>query len=379
MSITKKNENIHLYNLYLNLSLFLYNVFVLLYYAVGEFRYLQLNLLIGMLLLVVSIIKISKFDLWVYCFSGLVIVGILLNQLFVLNSTEKWFDIFLFLSHIGIAIAILKWELSKKICKVIFAVYTLFFSYFIFTGTYPGLVFPNASKNSINHIFLMVTILLIISYIKKGDKPPYIPIFISLAISIWTMGRTGIISNIILLQIVFFYVCRKYNDFKLIFVPPALLLAVLVFFNVANYNVNEISSDIKSTIEEEPRFEIMSNYIKDMDAVSFILGSDYKDNTQYFHSGNMHNSFIDGHIRMGITAIIMYLLFFVALFISILNSKVDFIIVLAIMVRIFSDTIMFFGRYDFILFFMVIWIFYKKIYENKCKESLNFYGDNERM
>ena len=110
------------------------------------------------------------------------------------------------------------------------------------------------------------------------------------------------------------------------------------------------------TIESSSRSTMWANYFDNLDFSRIIFGVNLE--TDPWDEGitnefNYHNSFINLHIQTGIVGLLIIMLMILTLFKLFWTNRIYFFLFIALIFRSFTDSVLFFGRYDFIFFFFI--------------------------
>ncbi|WP_404405207.1 hypothetical protein [Jeotgalibacillus malaysiensis] len=308
----------------------------------------------GIGLFIVMSLKISKYHIHLYIIMFLLILVFFLNIAFFSSTLNGIAHIVKIFPAVGGAIFLLNGYLNKYNALILLLLPTIYFIVSILVGIDPNQVFHSTSRNMISVVMLFFTALYYIS-LNTIEKPPIIPAFMLVLISIWATGRSGVFASIILLLgIVYIRYSKSILNKIFIF---CLLISSSVYLLNNNSLILNFFTEYRfepDLLLKDPRFEIWDNYFKNVSFGNFLLGSDWRDNILYFSgSGNVHNSYINSIIRFGFSSIVIFAYILLGLIIAFKRNILFFILIISILIRSVTDTIILFGMFDFILFFLV--------------------------
>ena len=220
----------------------------------------------------------------------------------------------------------------------------------------PNMVFIN-SRNYIS-FYLIVTIAPYY-YSKLSKKLPLsiIPAMLTLLLSVYSLGRSGILSSsLIVIAILLTRVkVKKYS------VILYVILGVMVVKFGENQTLVQIAAtdmdrfaSIDSFLEAGLREIMWLDYLSQLSAVKVLFGLDMDEFMLAYTNGHIHNSFIKFHSAAGIGALV---------FISVMIFKMKkhftynfplFIFFTAIVIRLSTDDGALFGYFDYVIWMIMI-------------------------
>lgn len=295
---------------------------------------------------------------------------IYLIKLLYLQDIGFFYVFITLISNIGFAIHIIENQKSFKMLLYIYFIMNLIFIYSFFNGITPRDFSESFSENTVNYIFLLFSVLIIGVYYKRNSQIIIIPALLSTILSFWTMGRSGIISSVIILIGV---ILLKYKN-KLNKLSFSL---ILIFISVFGYYliglVGELTQNVlyrfgkrTTIVEGSPRLDIIKAYFNDLDLLNILLGQNLK---PHYYAGftNLHNSFLEFHYNFGLGAIIIIvilIMLLIHLFIS--KQYLYLILMFGLLFRSMTDTLLFNGLFDYVwIYFILVFIQDKYIKSNK--------------
>ena len=315
-------------------------------------------------------------------FFGTLILGILLNNLIVLRDFDGLFKIIDVIGQAGIAILLMNQILSLKNVKFIYFLFLIFYLFHILIGSDPNNIYVHGSRNLTSVIMIFMTILYLIFYYEEYHKITFYPLIINIIICVWAIGRSGVLISIVLfIGVLFFQVLKEKRNinFKMrkIFKNKLYrffgwsIVSLFIFILISSLS-NFLSLLTKyrfsfSSIIHEKRFNYISSYLYSLDVKSVFFGFNVYESYELFKISNLHNSYLNAHMRMGIMFIIA-ILFILKMLLK--GIKINFLYSLflgTILLRGFTDTILFVGNFDFILYYLVFKIYYESLYQNESQ------------
>lgn len=306
------------------------------------------------------------FDKDYFILSITFILTCVLNLLVTSNSLG---GLFVLIANLCLTIFIL--ENSKRVhshAKLI-AIITLTYIAFklFYLGTPPHEFYENFSRNIPGYFLVVFTIFyLFISHINNKKFSLFIPI-IAFIISIFLIGRSSLGVLLVLLLISILYYLKRISKFL------AFSLFILLMFIVENLAANiEI---VKLYLEtgfakkglESSRYDIWVSYFHNFTFIDFILGRDpHSVFIINMHDGNLHNSFMKFHSRMGIGFFIFMMYYFKSIYKYIIFKEYYlFFILILLSIRLFFDSMNFISQFDFIFFSLMFYSLKNKDYNAK--------------
>jgi len=332
--------------------------------------------------------KIKRKDIKSLSFLGMIYLFFLISSLYTNNL--RLTRIFFNLQYIGLSILLIKYKMDYKIFAYSFYIHSAFFFYHIMLGSNPNMIFENISRNIVSVIMLIQCVLLYVSRINNNRKVTFIPALLTLLISLWGAGRSGIISSSFLMIGVTILIFSKTN-FKINTAVLTILCVAIVFLILIPYGqfaladkyllkLNYVSTyerflnvrfhDLtRSAIVIEYLYEIKNNLI------SFLLGAPLKHNILFSRvSFNLHSSFLNAHAYYGLGGFIMIFFSIVLAMRRFFKDKNLFFMFLLIasLIRVSTDIVAFPGVFDPIVYYLV---FYS--YDSNKKSCTQIYKEGE--
>lgn len=251
--------------------------------------------------------------------------------------------------------ALYKTDKSEVFVKVLFWSYTAFIFYHFYTLGFksPELyndILKGSSRNYLSGIFVLLLILLALTYEKIKKPTPLIYPLITFVSCVGLFGRSGIVFSLAML----IFLMAKQKNYRLIgvfavgtiaFILVNLQSIILFAENSTNFT-NGLSSERSIFINEYLTGITNSNS-------DFFFGRRIAECCSWIQTfqGNPHNSFIMGHMRYGVA----HTLLSIGIVLYILLSKNITLILfgLVILSRFFVDQLGLFTPFDTVLFLLL--------------------------
>lgn len=298
--------------------------------------------------------KVSKIELLLI----LICISASILKVLITGDIVNGKTLFLMSTNIGIAMQLIR---SKKFDKYISAICVLvfiFYSFYMLTGTNAKLVHENMSKNHISVNVIFATSLLLI-IVNKNTLKVYLNIiisFIALLFAIWSTGRGGIISigiMFILISLLSYKYLKKV--YKIIIIGGFILVGIRILMN-ENIRIMLFSVFYKKSFFSDIRFIMIQSYLDKLNIFNLFKGLNITQILQNNMLENIHNSYFSIHTNYGLFGLIIIFIYGIALLKSLKYNKIYFILLLTILLRAWSDTILIY-YFDFIIYYMIIDVF----------------------
>lgn len=351
-----------------NVKKILYTICFMMYLSLSLIHFithkdilLVIILSIGLLTLAFESIRIKKAYIPIYILLGMLIIFTLISSIYISRTGSSLIIFLNILSNAGIAMIILKRYIYNWGVYIPFYGISAFFIKQIITGVESTYSLQFSSFNGISISILVPCVALYIILSINNDKIILLPALIALIISIWGIGRSGIISSAILVSGLFFLKLRTEPKF-IIFAIFSCLIFILFFTYTGmvftdNINIeNAIYYFTERLIFSHERYEIWSNYFNKLELSSIIFGSDvHQDEYMASWFYNYHNSFIALHSYTGFMGIITIILMIFSLYKFYKTNKMFFILLLVMTIRMTTDACNFITLFDFIPFCFIFY------------------------
>lgn len=336
----------------------------LIHFITQNMLLLQIAIALGLFALILVSTRIRRQDVPIYILVGFLSTFTLVSSLFI-SRTGSGIVVFLsILSNAGIAMILLRGHIYSWGGYIPFYGLSAYFLLLILSRVAPEFTLEFSSVNGISIVMLAacISLYIVLSINNKNNNIDLIPAVITVVISIWAIGRSGIISSILILSGLLFVRLRAKP--KYIYVVIACLLLTYFIIHYLNVRIAEyvdVEKAINYALARETwnaeRNEIWANYFNNLDLFSIIFGMDVFQNAYMsIWDYNYHNSLITLHSYTGLMGLIVMILILFSLYRYCRTNHVYFILLLAIMLRMQTDSCNFITLYDFIPFFFIFYI-----------------------
>ena len=259
-------------------------------------------------------------------------------------------------------------KFSTKLLKIpilIFGVYFLFF--YVLKGSLEG-SFMQMSVNYVSVVMIMNIVL--IGYLESNQKEEISiwPACVGLVLALFAQGRAGILVTFLLLLNVIFVKWRLLNTktkivsgiitlgLISIFILSQLQTIILIFENFALFE-----RFTERGVDSPSRDILKNEYLYHMKGINLFIGYNYYDNPWFIHyGGNPHNSYIRLHHFFGGLFFILIPILVISLFKILKRSYFLFLLFVSVLLRAYTDTVLFLTLYDFVVILFVMWAFAKE-------------------
>lgn len=258
---------------------------------------------------------------------------------------------------------------------------TIFATYVIFSlinGIDPNNILDSRSRNMVSLYLILFVVYYYIEKYRYTGRLDLWPATLALVISVLTIGRSGILTSLLLLLNVSYFKLGKSSPInKIAYSFIAFILVVLLtgLFQEQLDSLFDISfARFKDRgIEDEARSSIIEAYMESIktDPIQLLLGSKLESGTFATFKYNLHNSFLSLHYFTGIFSIIILLFIIKALIFT--REKLFYRgLLFIVLVRGAADQVFFFNFNDVIIFYLLFLITSKnKGFEYQTTKDLN--------
>lgn len=312
--------------------------FYILFFIFNEYYLLYSAIILGLIVFILNIKILEKIEKKYLLYLLISYCVIYYNNQFI--SGKAYLPIFI--SSLGVAIDIVK----NKSIHSYFSKYILYLVYIYF---YLFLITEFSLDNSLyfstNHISTLLLFLLLYYYfVNNNDSKKDFLIFIVLylLLTCFAANLSGFFSGILLLFGWFYLFERKIlKRVFIVFFIVFFITIILVNFLFLTYHTTGFEFfdkfSINNLYNNNLRILIWGKYFELFTFKSFLLGN----SIEYINNniGNLHNSILLLHAKVGILAIYPLYLYFKSLYYFYSVDKVLFFILLAVFFRLNFDTI----------------------------------------
>lgn len=284
---------------------------------------------------------------------SIILIANLLLAIFIIENIEKLY------SH----------ALIFVITVLIFISYKIFY-----LKIPPNQFYENFSQNIVGYFVVASTIYYsFIVYVKKNRVNVIIPLF-AFIVSIFLVGRStlGVLMLLLLISIIF----------NIRGLPLYLSVSIIVLLTILVIKISGNSSLIELYFEtgfakkglDSPRFMIWEAYFKDISFYEIILGRDPNSVLLIeFWDGNLHNSFLKLHSRMGLAIFVFFWYIVISIKEYTIHKQYYLLFLLILLTtRLFFDSMNFIGSLDFIYFTILLYPLNK--FNNRDIGDINQYN-----
>lgn len=356
---TKKiNFDTILFSIYLNLVL-------LRYLWPANSLLTSIVVLIGLASLFLFSRKIPLKNLVFYQLMISLVIAFLLSSLFVAREDRIIHVLLFILINFGIALLLVRGNILGLGAYLTFYPMALYMASMILRGVDPNVALEVVSRNGISELMIICCVCFYIVASKNHTPIDIKPAFFTLLISIWGIGRSGIVASLFIFVGLCFlkFKLKKWHFFVILLILAWLfnffldeVLLILTNFNLFGNAIDFLIS--RNNSGPDSRFDIWANYFNNLNVFRFFLGANVL--TDPWPEGqrlayNYHNMFIQLHFQTGLVAIVIYMLMFLALLKFWKMNRMYFILFFAICLRGMTDTFMFFESWDFVFYFFIFY------------------------
>lgn len=268
-------------------------------------------------------------------------------------------DFVLMFEYIGIGLILCKYTLNFKLIKYSFFLYSAYFLLQILLGIHPDDVFIGFSRNAVSVFMIIQTILIYISMFQSKKNLMISPALINLILSVWSIGRSGIISSLTLFLIILFL---KNNKISIKTIFSYFGIFALLLFLVSYFYETIFKSAIERTVimgvTDDSRGFIIDSYLNSIsDSFGNMIFGVPIDKVNAFgvYSNNLHNSYLKLYSFHGLIGIVLVL-------VQIVNAELQFFknknflyigLFFIILLRISTDIAAFHGPFDPLIIYFI--------------------------
>lgn len=241
----------------------------------------------------------------------------------------------------------------------------------ILLGTNIRLLTLNVSRNIISiHLLILFVFYALALYNQHKEHRLWIPLIMSSVIVLWTGCRSGIVAFLTLIVGLFLCTFRSEKSVTrrglskhpfiiivLVVLASIALIAYIVKTGKVDYIFQMLNEKNGITILSDSRFEIIKESLSACikNPIYLLFGPNFSTiHTVTALSGNPHNSFIFGYGHYGLIFLIYVMVRFATSIVSFMKKRSIWgFVLIAIVVRIFSDSTAFYGILDPIIFYFI--------------------------
>lgn len=293
--------------------------------------------------------------LFIFSICSLISLSTFLVRDFYVNAS---LSIYFFSLFIVVQIFIEK-KISYKVFLTLMGIYLLFVLYRVSTGVDLDEIMQSRSKNMVSFYYIVLTVLFYIQYFKEKKKMVLWPAFFCLIFSLFLIGRSGILTSLILFLFILGY--KLYTDKKLNALKFVVLTSVGLFFTISffgNYILSlleiGLSRFLELRMDGAGREDINETYVNLVfqNFSNFIFGVRLDDPIFAIYKFNLHNSFLSAHYFYGVFSLF---LFFLCIFALAKGKGIFYKLMLVVLLfRAFFDQVFFIDFMDVVIIYLIV-------------------------
>ena len=323
---------------------------VLLFFSEASYHYMKKNFYVIKYLLV---------------YLSILLFGALLSGMYQ-SKFMNFLIIFNILGFFGMALYFIRQNRDLQIIKISMAGSLLIFGYYFISSMNPS-GWVTHSQNHVSVVIIFISTFYYLNKINQGNKSlSYVPSIISLIVSIFAYGRSGIISSAII-----FFGLIIYNTFMRISLKNIIYtLALLIFFSIM---ANQYHYIIKLALNKfyldglasNNRSIVIDYWLSEVVRIpSLFFGVDFSI-LKVSDNLTTHNSFLTMHSRFGFALPLILLNISKVLIVGSRKNIFIVFLFLAILVRSSTDNILIGSGFLFGVLFYCFLLMVKKINANQ--------------
>lgn len=240
----------------------------------------------------------------------------------------------------------------------------------LFGNFYSNQLLMATSRNYVSVLMLLLVLFYYVSCHDKNKTISIIPAVVFFIISIFAIGRGGILASAFLLFLLVLYKLQSVansqnNNFYKFLLKCSIIVALLLISIGINYGLFQgyferiFTRFYTQSGADQARLVMWSNFLSNnMNSLrDFLVGS----NTEYIRlDGNLHNSFLQSYASFGLAGFLMLLFLIIRAFVMGLKKKDFFWLLLytTLLLRAITDRVFFQGYCEiFLYYFIFYWDF----------------------
>jgi hypothetical protein len=289
--------------------------------------------------------------------------SVLLSSILISRSPFGFGNFANVISASGIAILILRNKIYMNVVLVWFLLVSGYYFFLIFQGVIPDLAHASEnSRNSVSIHMLFVTVTIYIIYYLNRSYLPWWPALIFLMISLWAIGRGGILTSSILFTVILAdklkYVVKRASSIFFLILGVTIIVSiwdkVSLFLNELIEIERTINDVFSRTEVTSSRDNILSDFYKNSSIIDIIIGQDlYKGVMRQEWGGNTHNSFVSLIAYVGFFGVITFVYW---IYVNFKLFKLNFILgtlMFIVFIRLMTEYVVWFSVFDYIPFLFI--------------------------
>lgn len=305
-------------------------------------------------------LTIKQIDHREIIFYSFILLLLLLSSFY--NGNAKITIVIQYLRYIFFLIALARVKLAKLplyLLHLVLCVYLLY-CYLILKLEVTEIMANGVSQNAISVHIIMVQILIFIAEKKMFTFKLFISLILAFVVIVWTGCRSGLIT-ISLLTICSYLSTlknRKGRIIKIILLLFAVAIGIRILSQTELFNkMFEMISTRTAKFSENIRLTMIREFFEAVVSkpLDFLFGPKLSDVPSiHFYNDNPHNSFLNAYSKMGLlgfTVIISMILASLGRYFK--QRNFYFILLVAIVIRSFTDVTAFPNLYDVLFFYLI--------------------------
>jgi len=328
----------------------LFFLFSVLHQMIGvkeDLTFLRLAQLIGLVAFFTLFMEVklkdvigkTSFKILLICLISTILVGIANNRLYLLNLIYP-------LSFFSISWLVIKTKPSPRFFIIVTLLVFAFLSFSFVRGVPPA-EWLKGSRNYVSVVLIYLTITTI-CIARINSKVPTLLVYFVLpllcvAFSVIALGRSGIISSLMLFFASIFYLIKdKKNKSKIraFLVVISLGMIYLVSEKYDAIEANYLYKFQTKALELDERGDVINLYTDKIDFLSSIFSVPDINFIAALEGITLHNSYLHWHFSYGLGAFLIFILILQSIFKSIKQEVYLNLLLVIILVRSFSDQIL---------------------------------------
>lgn len=285
----------------------------------------------------------------------ILLFGSILSGLYNSNNMN-FLIIFNIIGFYGVALYFVRKKKDLFIIKFFLFASTILFFYYFSLFIHPS----QWVTHSQNHVSVVIIFLASIYYLNKINQGitslSYLPALVACLVSIFSYGRSGIISSLmILLGLVVYRTFLKVSIMNIIMFLAFIIIISLVvdyYFFYINLAINRFYVE---GVTSPARLYIFNEWLEEiLNSPSIFFGTDLA-HIKIYDSLSSHNSFLALHSRFGFASLVIILNIVSIMIIGLKNNVFIFVLLVAVLIRSFTDNILISSGFLFgMLFYCIV-------------------------
>lgn len=299
----------------------------------------------------------------VYVFVGTLAVSVLVSAIAVgRTGLRAYFPLGFVVCCAGIAMVLVRRRVYSWGPAIVFYALAAYFLFSMIAGVDAENVLKTTSLNGISIVMLVACASLCITVASEGRDVPLLPALLTLVISLWAVGLSGILASALLLAGLVLVKLKTRKSYVLVLA----MVAVVGYTIVSTWGYRVGATPFERAVESyhirprtpESRVVLWSNYYNNLDAFRVFFGVNVLNDPWPegpVNDYNYHSAFIALHLQTGLMGLVTIGLLVVALIRCYRRSGVFLFVLLSVLLRWSTDSGMFFNVFDFVPYFFIFY------------------------